>query len=171
MVKRTGEVLFVNYHSCSYMEISTMHDELLALDTRLTSSQKKYIHYTSILNFLNHFQNIPDKTTKAKVVTLLNAYYVEIEKADFDIDRNAGFLLGKQYLVELGRLYSRHVGFKQELDIRSALLWGIMADSLLLLSGVLKKVFFIPISTIILLLWYWRLQRCRREGKLYGLFY
>ena len=143
----------------------------MGMGPHLTASQKKYIHYTSILNFLTHYQKISDKIARSRITTLLNAYYEEIEKANFDFDRNSGYGLGIRYLAELGRIYSIHVGFRQELKIGSVLLWGIMADSLLLLSGVLKKVFFIPISTIVLLLWYGHLLKLKREGKLYGLFY
>jgi hypothetical protein len=153
------------------MEILLLKDQFVEIGFQLTTTQKKYVHYHSILNFLNQFENINDLEVKRKVKDLLNAYFEEVVNTKYAYDSYSGYEIGLRYITEIGKYYSYHLGFRQELKISSALLWGIMADALLLIAGFLKNVYFIPICTLIFLMWYCYLLKFKLKGKTYGLYY
>jgi hypothetical protein len=141
------------------------------VDLELTETQKKYVHYNSVLNFLTHYDLLRNDVVKQKVKDLLDAYYHEIIRSNCMYDSNSSYEIGLKYITEIGKYYSFHLGFRQELKISSVLFWGLMADALLLFGGLLKRLYYIPICTLLLLAWYCYLLRFKLAGKTYGLYY
>ncbi len=64
------------------------------------------------------------------------------------------------------------LGFKINMKLSFVLFWGILVDILLLVAGVLGNIKYIPITTLLLLLYFLYLQFFKKQHKLvYGLFY
>jgi hypothetical protein len=60
--------------------------------------------------------------------------------------------------MKIGTYYSSDLGFKVQMKLRFALMVGIHIDIGLLIIGVLKKAYYIPITTLILLCYWWYLK-------------
>jgi hypothetical protein len=64
------------------------------------------------------------------------------------------------------------LGFKINMQLSFVLFWGILVDILLLIAGVLGNIKYIPITTLLLLLYFLYLQLFKKQNKLvYGLYY
>lgn len=57
--------------------------------------------------------------------------------------------LGIKYLKKIGSIYKNEFNFRLHIRIKSALFFGGHVDILLLLIGLLKEIYFIPIITIL----------------------
>ena len=139
------------------------------LSDHLSAEEKKYLHFRSINNFMYHFPNL-SLSSQAEVENLLQAYFDEVNKNNnsYTIDNTTDLVV---YLSKVGVFYKRELGFKQAFPLRFAIFWGLGLDILLLLGGLLKSFYYIPIVTLLFISRYIYLLRFERQGKLYGTLY
>ncbi|HUZ60724.1 MAG TPA: hypothetical protein VMU83_18280 [Hanamia sp.] len=136
----------------------------------LSTDEKKYIHYNSMKIFLYHYNNINDRKKKI-VLSLFENYILEVEDANFSFSKDESLGLANKYINKLADIYTG-LGFKLNIKLSFVFWWGILADILLLIIGILPKIRYIPIITISLLLYYLYLQIFKKPSKLvYGIFY
>lgn len=152
------------------MEIEELERKIEKWQVDLSSTEKKYIHYYSMRNFVFHYSEINDRT-KIKVLNLFEDYAYEVEHAAFDFDKEESYELANKYMNPIANSYS-DLGFKLYMKLSFVIFSGILVDILLLVAGVLSKIKYIPITTVFLLLYYLYLQFFKKPHKLvYGLFY
>ena len=101
---------------------------------------------------------------KEDVQKLLLEYFNLLEEIEYHIDKETSTQIGIDYIMKMGYYYSGQLGFKLKMNLDFAIFWGIMIDLLLLLSGLLKKMYYVPITTLILLL-YWAYLKIFYENK------
>jgi len=152
------------------MNILEMKEKMQYLNTNLTHNQKKYINYRSFENFIFHFEKLND-SRKIKVKGLLNEYFEAIDQMNFNFDGKTGLELAIKYLYPLEEIYASDLGFKEDMSIRRVIVFGVLADSILFIIGMLKFVYYIPIVTLILFGRRLFLIKAKREKKVYGIFY
>jgi hypothetical protein len=152
------------------MSIHDIEAKFNVWNSDLSPDEKKYIHFNSMNNFLYHYNNINDRK-KEKVLGLFDNYVLEIEKANFYFNKDDSLELANKYVNKIADIFSG-LGFKLNVRLSFVLWWGILADILLLVLGILSEIKYLPITTILLFLYYVYLQLFKKPRKLiYGIFY
>ena len=139
-----------------------LKQRLDAIKTEITEEQRSLFSLSSIDNFISYYSCL--NHYQSEVYNLLQSYLNVVEEHKDEIDKATSKEIGIKYVMKIGYYYSAFVGFKMKMKLDFAVFWGVMADLLLLLSGLLSKVFFIPIVTLFLLL-YWTYIKLFFERK------
>lgn len=134
------------------------------LKSTLTPEQQKFLHFGSIDNFLFHFNSLKNYQAQIAVKQLLQQYFDMLDTEGHDIDKDASTLLGKEFILKIGRYYRFYSHFKLHMSLSFALFAGIHVDVLLLIIGVLKQVYYIPIVTLAFLS-YWLYSKVLYENR------
>jgi len=154
------------------MEIEQIKETIMAWDTMLSQRMKKYIHYRSMRNFVLHYDEIQSQNVQDKISLLLSDYIKEVEGSDYDFDAESSYYLARKYLSKLSEYYKEYSNFIGVLKIKTVFLWGILGDSLLYLSGLLSNLWYIPVVTVGLFLYYLFIAIFKEpQGRVYGLYY
>ena len=152
------------------MDIQEIEKKIKNWKMNLSSDEKKYMHFHSMENFLFHYSEI-DNHAKIKVSHLFENYIYEVEKAGFYFDKYKSLEIAKKYMNPIADLYSG-VGYKLNVKLSFVVFWGILIDILLLISGVLSIIKYIPVTTLLLLIYFLYLHFFKKPKKLlYGLYY
>ena len=118
------------------------------LRSTLNTQQQKMLSLNSIENFLLYFDNL--ELHKEKVFNLLVSYFEEIKEYDYLVDNNVSNRLAFDYIMKIGTFYKKELGFKVQMNLQFALMVGIHVDAVLLIFGILKMLYYLPIITLIL---------------------
>jgi len=154
------------------MEIEQVKNNILNLEGTISDRMKKYIHYKSMRNFINHFDEINDERTKNRIMALMFEYFEEIKASDYDFDVYSSTDLAKKYLFDIAEVYREDSNFMRIIKIQHVFLYGLLIDGLLYLSGVLSFFWHIPIATTGFLFYYLFVVLFKeRKGRVYGMYY
>jgi hypothetical protein len=115
----------------------------------LNKEQQKMLSLNSIENFLMSYGEL--KQYKQEVLKLLVSYFEEIESHDYIIDKTISNKIAFDYVMKIGTYYSNELGFKVQMKLQFVLMVGLHVDAALLITGVLRKVYYVPVTTLILL--------------------
>lgn len=149
------------------MELQKRVDELRQ---SLNKEQQKMLSLNSIQNFLWSYDKL--KQFKPEVQKLLIEYFNVIKEENYIIDKKTSTRIAFDYILKIGIYYSRELGFKIEKGLKFTLMVGFHADALLLIIGLLKRVYYIPITTLIMLCYWWYLNVFyERKNKVYNVRY
>jgi len=152
------------------MNIGEIQDKFNVWDSDLSLDEKKYMHYNSMKNFLYNYKNIKDHK-KERMLDLFETYILEVEKANFYFNKDESLELANKYINKIADIFTG-LGFKLNVRLSFVIWWGILADILLLILGILSHIKYLPITTILLFLYYTYLQLYKKPRKLvYGIFY
>jgi hypothetical protein len=154
------------------MGVHNLFDIILSWNGVLTERKKKYIHYGSIRNFVLHIDEIRDEKTRQIIIDTLTDYVAEVKSNDYDFNGSSSTVLARKYLFPICHYYREDSKFMRFIKIDNVLLYGMLSDSLLYLTGILPKIYYIPIITITLLLYYFFVGLVKvPENRVYGMFY
>lgn len=128
-----------------------LQERLTQIKSSLTPTQQKYINLRSLENFFQYFAELKEEH-KPIVEKIMTGYFSIIEKENFIIDKNLSTSITFSHLINMGRFYSADLGFKTKSEFNDALFWGIPIDILLIVLGLLKKIYYIPIATLVVFL-------------------
>jgi len=133
------------------MTIEELRNLHRSWSTWLTDTQKRRIHFQSLTNFINHFEELQTTKSKELVLSYLNEYFLEIE---------------------IAAVYTAQLGFRSVINIKYVIIFSILGDSILFLFLHNKVRFYIPVVTILLFAHYlYRTLTLGKSGKLFGIFY
>lgn len=145
-------------------------EKLQELRLKLSDGQQRLLSLNSIENYLIYFNDI--NRFKLEVQALLDDYFSSIEKIGYSADKNIGRTLGSDYIMKIGVYYRVELGFKFYRPISAALFWGIQIDIILSILGYLKKIYFFPIGTCLLILnWMFVKIFYEKKHKVFGIMY
>ena len=154
------------------MDIEELKERFLLLDGKTSERMRRYVHYKSMRNFLNHFDEIESASAKQKIILFMDGYFNEIEAGGYIFDSYESADLAKKYILNISGYYKTDSNFMRNLRFSSVVIYGFMADSLLFLSGFLSHFHHIPVATTIFLSYYLFIVLFKvRPGRVYGLFY
>lgn len=139
-----------------------LQEKLNNLKINLDKEQQKLLSLNSIQNFLCYYNKLT--FYKEDVQKLLIQYFVIMENSNYEIDKETSTQIGIDYIMKIGYYYSGQLGFKMKMNLDFAIFWGLIVDSLLLLVGVIKIVYYLPITTILIIL-YWAYLKVFYETK------
>jgi hypothetical protein len=154
------------------MEKDRIAETLARWDFDLSAKKKRYIHFYSVRNFIVHFDNLPKESLKNKVLDLISNYIEEVEQNFFDYHGESSYMLYMAYVDKLSPIYSTYLDFKSFMTLRTALMVGVPID--LVLYFILRNsvLFYLPIVTFCLLLYYlYNKVFLEKKKKNFGLFY
>lgn len=141
------------------------------LDSRLDYNQKRFFNLKSVRNFLIYYDKL-EQSNKSIVEKLLKEYFEIMEDEDYSIDKKTSTRITFDYILKIGKYYTVDVGFKVRMTLRSTIIIGMLIDFLLFFSGILKKVYYIPIFTLIMLCnWAYLKIFYENKNKVFGLRY
>ena len=141
-------------------------------ETSLLASEKKYIHYRSMTNFIFHYNNLPDSRIKEKVAAILSGYIDEVQNNQFDYKGKKSFDLASKYMDKLSEIYKPCLGFKSIIDFRFIIIFSILGDGLLYLVLKNKIQFYFPVISLCLITYYLHAKFFFEKKKmLYGIYY
>lgn len=143
-------------------EIQELQNKLDNIKKVLDEEQRIFFSLNSIQNFLNSYNKLSH--FEDKVYTLLVDYFSAMKDYDYSIDRETSTKIGKEYVIRIGTFYAAQLGFKLRLRFDIAIFYGILIDLLLLVFGVLQKVYYLPIATCTILI-YWMYLRVFYEKR------
>jgi hypothetical protein len=139
------------------------------LKERLSPDLLEKIHYRSVTNFLIHFEKLSNKDI---VRILIIRYFEEIRDHDYIIDRDLSRDLFHKYLAQIGKYYNFQLGFKSFMPFKYSIGVAIIIDGVVLFLGILKKIYYIPITTILGTLGHEYLYFFYgKKNRLFGLYY
>jgi len=154
------------------MEIQEIRENIISLEEKISERMRNYIHYKSIRNFVFHFDEITSEKTQSRIIDLLSEYVQEIRTNNYDFDVYASTDLARRYLFNIAGYYRAELNFIRIIKIRYVFLYGISIDSLLYFSGILRRVWYIPVITSGFLLYYVFVAFFKEpRGRVYGMFY
>lgn len=143
-----------------------------SLRDRFTPNEIKLLHLDSYRNFLLYIDKFDSTNSKVIVTNLIDEYFTEIKSLNYSIDKNKSNELGFKYLREIGLYFRRELGFKYYTPLSSVMIIGGVIDLILLLFGLLERIYFVPIISTILLFEHFYIKiRYERKNKVYGLHY
>lgn len=143
-------------------KMEELQEKLVEIQDQITAEQQKLFSLKSIDNFLKYYSLI--KYYQSDVYNLLIDYFKEMKDFEYEIDKETSTQLGINYVMKIGYYYSGQAGFKMKMNLDFAIFWGALIDLLLLSSGLLSKVFYLPISTLVLIM-YWSYLRIFYESR------
>jgi hypothetical protein len=154
------------------MENDKIEETILSWDTMLSERMKRYLHYKSMKNFVLHFEEIKNGRDRERVLRMLSDYIEEVKENDYSFEGYSSGTLAKKYLFNLAEYYRDTSHFMRNIRIQMVFLYGLLGDSLLYLGGLLRNMWYIPIVTVCLLLYYFFITLFKvPKGRVYGLFY
>ncbi len=133
-----------------------LQNKLDILKSTLTNEQQKLLSFNSIQNFIWSFDKL--KIYKTEVYVLLVEYFEIIESENYFIDKKNNTVIAFDYVLKIGIYYTKELGFKVQMKLLYAFMIGIHLDVILLLTGVLKFFYYLPVITILLLSRWWYLK-------------
>lgn len=147
-----------------------LQEKLNELKNSLDKEQQILFSLNSIQNFLLYYNKLT--FYKDEVQKLLIEYFLIMKENDYNIDLDTSTNIGTDYVVKIGYYFSGQLGFKMKMNISFAIFWGLMVDILLLITGFLEKLDYVPISTIIMIS-YWAYLKFfyERRNKVFALRY
>jgi hypothetical protein len=144
--------------------------KLNELKLNLKDKQKSFLSLKSIENFLIYYDRL--RRFKTEVYNLLAEYFSLIQKENYIIDKKKAREIGSSYIMQIGIYYRIEANFKFYRPLTSGFFWGIQVDIILLLFGILKKIFYVPIATLLLILnWAYVKIFFEAKGKVFGIMY
>jgi hypothetical protein len=147
-----------------------LQEKLDELKVSLEKEQQILFSLKSIQNFLTYFKKL--NFYKDEVEKLLINYFRLMEENNCHIDKEKSTQLGIDYVMKIGYYYSGQLGFKMKMNFSFAIFWGLMLDSLFLVTGFLRKLYYLTIATILMIL-YWTYLKLfyERNNKVFALRY
>ncbi len=137
------------------------------LKNSLDKKQQGFICLKSFQNFLIFLHLLNHGRQKAQ--SLLENYSSFIKNLDYPIDFGTCKIITVDYVMPLGRLFRDELDFKIQPALSGVFFWGLQVDLLLLLFGVLQRIYFVPITTCLLLAdWSHRKIFYETKNKTYG---
>src|ERR1700721_1142498 len=93
------------------MEFEEIKEIILSLEDTISERMRKYIHYKSMRNFVNHFYEIQNDRARYRIAELLSEYIEEIKAVGYDFDVYSSTDLAKKYLFNIEKSYPKNQGF------------------------------------------------------------
>lgn len=149
--------------------IQVFKEKINNLKLSLNESQLNSIHFQSVNNFLKYFCSIKNEAIQQKIITYLNGYFREIEEKQYDLVQSDSNEIYQKYIMQIGTLYNAELDFKIYIRPKVALFFGVHVDLLLLIFGLLKRVYYIPVITVLLTGYFLYIHVFyKARGKIYG---
>lgn len=139
------------------------------LRLNLNKQQLRSIHFQSVSNFLEYFSSLTNQTIQNQIIKLLNDYFNDIKEKNYDLNQNESNAIFDLYIAKIGIYYNVELHFKVYMRLKWALFIGLNLDLLLLIFGVLSKIWFIPVVTLIFTGYMLYLNMFyKKRNKIYG---
>src|ERR1700721_1040383 len=100
------------------MEFEEIKEIILSLEDTISERMRKYIHYKSMRNFVNHFYEIQNDRARYRIAELLSEYIEEIKAVGYDFDVYSSTDLAKKYLFNIAEYYREKPGFMRVIKIQ-----------------------------------------------------
>jgi RNase P/RNase MRP subunit POP5 len=130
------------------LEVDHYINIIKTLEVQLTRIELNNIQAKSLYNFLLFYDQLKGDEIKQKVRTVIKEYFSEIQANNYQISVIQSRELYSKYIIKIGRFYNYQLGFKARMSLDAAAFLGIIVDLLLLLLGILKLAYYIPIASI-----------------------
>lgn len=154
------------------MEIEEIKKAVLLIEDKTSLKMRRAIHYNSIRNFTIHFAEITGVESRNEILKLLNGYLEEIETQNYDVDSYLSRDLARKYVFPIGEYFKSESNFVITFHLRHVIVYGIMIDSLLMMSGLLKKIYYIPVVTLGFLFYeFFVIIFKEPKNRVYGIYY
>ncbi len=127
----------------------------------------KYIHYNSISNFIYHLDEIKKENYKIAISKYLDMYFLLFEE-DVIITKDLSKELFTTCVQKIGNFYNVELGFKLYQNLKYEIFIALHIDIILLISGVLKKIYYIPVTNLYVVIRYIYLLSFKKDRMLYG---
>lgn len=149
--------------------IEVFKNKMEYLTNELSKEQLSSIHYRSVNNFLQYYNQLKSDSIKEEVIVLLKEYFSEIENLNYNLSRANSSEIFRKYIMKIGTYYNDQLNFQSYIQPKWALFIGLNIDVILLILGLLKKIHYVPIVTICFTSYFIYLRiRYGNRQKLYG---
>ena len=149
--------------------VEIFQNQMKKLMNELSKEQLSKIHYGSVSNFLQYFNQLKGDSLKQEILILLENYFEKIKELNYELNKDESQMLYDNYLMKVGTYYNSELRFQVYMQPKWALFIGLNVDVVLLIFGLLKKVYYIPIVTILFCGYFIYLKmKYGRQNKLYG---
>ena len=140
--------------------ISLLKEKQASIKAKLLPSQLSYLHSKSIDNFLASFEYLRPGGIKNQVLEYLVEYYREIELKEYDLSLDESDEIYDKYVMRIGIYYNAELNFRGYMKPKWALFIGVNIDLVLLVLGLLRKIYYLPVTTIMIVGWFLYLKFC-----------
>lgn len=130
--------------------IDSLREREKVINNSLSEKEKKLIFFKSVQNFLFYLSDIKDETERNEISQKIDFYFSQIEQKEFSFHISEKKEISKTIIRPLAFYFIRRFHFKYHGAIKVYLFIGIHIDLILLLTGVLKHIYYIPIACLIL---------------------
>ncbi len=122
---------------------------LASMKQELSKSELECIHYQSVYNFVKHLDEFKRGPLKDQIIMYLDKYFKEVKEKQYLFDKDESMDLFQNCIVKIGTIYYTGLNFKVYMRLKWALFISLNIDLVLLLLGILKKFYYIPIVTVL----------------------
>ncbi|HUS03411.1 MAG TPA: hypothetical protein VMY77_16845 [Chitinophagaceae bacterium] len=84
--------------------IETFKNKIEKLNHELSKEQLSNIHYRSVNNFLQYFDQLKSDSIKQEVIVLLGEYFYKIEEMNYEFTKSESNEIFN-YIMKIGTLY------------------------------------------------------------------
>ena len=138
------------------------------LINKLNRNEKKYIHFNSLKNFIEHVDEIESNEEKTNCINLLSNYIDFIENNINEIDKlTADFYVNYIYII--AENYYIKKGFKETYQLRYNLYICILFD--ILIDVFLFHYPYPILTTIVSINYFVKRKKNKGSSKLFGMYY
>ena len=142
-------------------------NRLESIQSQLRRSDLKYIHFNSISNFIYHLNDIKGENSKDEIRKYLDKYF-DFFNDTLILDKSFSNEIYETCVKRIGDYFHVHLGFRLYSNLKYELFYSIIIDLTLLLTELLRRIYYLPICSAIILIRYTYLLRFKRDRKLYG---
>lgn len=123
-------------------------------DEILSSKEKDMIYFNSIKNFLLYIEKFEILFEQRKVIKLIEIYFTKIEENEFMFVSSQKTEIMREFVNPIAYYYQLRFRFKFFINLKYSLFIGLNIDLILWIVGALKHIYYLPIASLLLLL-YW----------------
>ena len=151
-------------------KIEELQLKLDKIRSNLALDQQRLFSLGSVQNYLNYYKSI--NHYQEEVLKLLSEYFQVMEYAEYSINKEESKQIGIDYIMKIGYFYNAEAGFKLRMELVFVFFWGPLADLLLLVLELLKRIHYIPVVTLLLFI-QWTIVKLfyERKNKIYDIGY
>jgi hypothetical protein len=120
----------------------------------LSDKEQDLIYFKSIQNFILYFDQLRNEHERREILDLMESFFSEIEENRFSYSISEKREILNRFINPIAFYYIKRFHFKFYIGLKYSIFLGLNVDIALLIFGVSKYIYYIPIGTLLFLV-YW----------------
>ena len=147
--------------------LENFSDKITYYEENLDLKSQSYIHLRSMKNFVLYWDKLTE-SHKIVAAKYFETYFTALSQ-NTEYDWNGSNTLYWDYIHPLGVIYRVDLKFKSHKKLSDQIIYGLVIDVFLFVTGISGHLFYLPVGTLFFCLdWYFTKVRHHHHGRVYG---